>query len=88
MTAMSARHAHQKSDTTPPGSFVKPLTPPPSEQKSGTSEQQIIDEIEGRKTGRGISTGPWRRYRLPQAAYERLEKRFQTDGFVQDKLRY
>jgi hypothetical protein len=85
---MSIRHARQKLDTTPPGSFVKPLTPPPSGQKSGTSEQQIIDEIEGQKTGRGFSTSPWRRYRLSQAAYERLKKRFQTDSFVQDKLRY
>lgn len=52
---MSIQHALQKSDTTPPDSFVKPLTPP-SAQKSGTSEQQIIDEIEGHKTGRGFST--------------------------------
>jgi hypothetical protein len=85
---MSIRHAGQKSDTTPPGSFVKPLTPPPFGQKSGTLEQEIIDEIEGYKTGLGFSTSLWRRYRLSQAAYKRLEKRFQTDGFIQDKLRY
>lgn len=85
---MSVRPAHQESNTTPPGSLTEaPLTPPPSEQKSGTSEQQIIQEIEGRETGRGFSTNPWLRYRLSQAAYKRLEKRFQRDGFVQDKLR-
>ena len=86
---MSFQHAHLKSDTTPPSSFAKePLTPPPSEQKSGTSEQQIIQEIEGRRSGRGFSTDPWLRYRLSQSAYERLEERFLGDGFVQDKLRY
>ena len=85
---MSVRHARHKSDTTPPASFVKPLTPPPSGQKSGTSEQQIIDEIEARRTGRGYSSSPWLQFELIEAAYERLEKRFQTDVFAQDKLRY
>ena len=84
---MSVQSAHKESDTTPPGSFTKsPPTPPPSKQKSELSEQ-IIQEIEGRKTGHGFSTNPWLRYKLSQAAYKRLEKHFQKDGFVQDKLR-
>jgi hypothetical protein len=84
---MSVQSAHKESDTTPPGSFTKsPPTPPPSKQKSELSEQQIIQEIEGRKTGHGFSTNPWLRYKLSQAAYKRLEKHFQKDGFVQDKF--
>ncbi len=82
---MSIRDARQKSHTTPPGSFAKePLTPPPSEQKSGTIGKQIIQEIEDQYSRRGYSTNPWQRYKLPPAEYKYVEQQLQ----IEDKVRY
>jgi hypothetical protein len=82
---MSIWRARQKSDRTPLDSFVKePLTPPPSEQKSGTTGEQILQEIEDRKSGRGFSTSHWQRYKLSPAEYKYVEQRLQTE----DKVRY
>jgi hypothetical protein len=85
ITAMSIRRARQRSDTTSPSSFAKePLTPPPSEQKSGTTGEQIIQEIEDRKSGRGYSTNHWQRYKVSPAEYKYVEQRLQ----IEDKVRY
>ena len=89
-TAMSVQSAHKQSDTTPPGSLIEqPLTPPPSEQKFQASEEErIIEEITRRKTGCDYSEDPWQRYNLSPVAFQRIEKHFQNDDFVQHKLRY
>ena len=77
--------ARRKSDTTAPGSFMKqPLTPPHSEQKPKTSEQQIIEEIERRESGHSSSMNPWLWYTLSRAGYRALEPWLLTDSFVQD----
>ena len=88
-SAISLRRARKKSDITPPGSFTKyPLTPPPSEQKSGTSVERIIQEIKSRRSSRSFSTNTWLRYKLSLAKYIDVEQRLQRDSFVEDKVRY
>jgi hypothetical protein len=81
------------SPSTPPAPFTSPtpLTPPSSKQKARTRRtvlEDIIQEIENRKFGRGRSTNPWLRFKLSSSDYEHLQQRYQEDGFVQDKLRY
>src|SRR5271163_2961951 len=75
-----------KSPSTPPAPLTPtPLTPPPSDQKTRTVLQDIIQEIENRKFGRECSTNPWLRFTLSSSDYERLEQRYQGDGFVRYK---
>lgn len=46
--------------------------------------EQIIQEIEDRKNGRGCSTGHWQRYKLSPAEYKYVEQRLQ----IEDKVRF
>lgn len=55
------------------GQFSKPpLTPPPTEQKSGTMNEHILRDIKRCKSGRGFSTNPWLRYQLSSIDYKVL----------------
>jgi hypothetical protein len=79
-----------KSPSTPPILLTPtPLTPPYSEQKTRSRIvlEEIIQEIENRKIGRG-STKTWLRFRLSPIDYKHLQKRYQEDWFFQEKLRY
>jgi hypothetical protein len=49
--------------------------------------EERIQDIENRKICRG-STKPWLRFKLSQIDYKCLQKEYQEDWFVQEKLRY
>jgi hypothetical protein len=75
-TASTTRPASvTKSPSTPPALLTPtPLTPPSSDQKAKTVLQDIIQEIENRKSGRERSTNPWHRFKLSSSDYECLQK--------------
>jgi hypothetical protein len=58
---------------------------PPSKQRTGTTREYVRQEIERRKSGRGLSTNPWLRYELCLTEYGLLEPYLQTDGFLEDR---
>lgn len=75
---------------TAPQSFTSlPLTPPPSDRKPTASViLRITEEIRNRKVGHNFSSEPWNEFEVNTKEYEELERLFQYDGWVQDKLRY
>lgn len=87
---MSTTPAPQEPGTTPPSFTQTPLTPPPSEQKSGIVDvvEDIIQEIKNHKSGSRDPVEPWLRYSLSPIKYQLLKERLRTDDFVEDKLRY
>ena len=89
ITAMSIQHTRKDSKRTPPGSFTKtPLTPPPSDRKSGTSVERIIQDLKSWRSSRSFSTNPWLRYKLSQAEYIDVVERIQRGNFVTHEVKY
>ena len=86
---MSFHNTGKESKRTPPGTVTKPpSTPPPSDQKSGTTVERIIQEIKTRRSGRSFSTNPWLRFKLSETEYVDVVERLQRGNFLEHKLKY
>ena len=86
---MSFHNTGKESKRTPPGTVTKPpSTPPPFDQKSGTTVERIIQEIKTRRSGRSFSTNPWLRFKLSETEYVDVVERLQRGNFLEHKLKY
>src|SRR5450432_451789 len=88
-------NAQQSLQMTPPESFTSPpLTPPATDEKTGTTAiSRIIEEIRRRKEGHSLSTREaWLRFTLGTHQYRDLRQQLQNDTslwhFFEHKLRY
>ncbi|KAF2191675.1 hypothetical protein K469DRAFT_804342, partial [Zopfia rhizophila CBS 207.26] len=76
----------------PPSSFVAPLTPPSTDERTLTQAPRVIALFKDIEAGKHIKQILWTSFQFSQGEYDEIERRLRRDeslfGHVNDKIRH